>query len=50
MINKEVITANAASAGAIGACLAELEPILTFLVIVTALAINIKTLLKRKEK
>lgn len=50
MINKEVVTANAASAGAVGACLAELEPILTGLILLTALAINIKTLLKRKEK
>ena len=49
MINREVITANAASAGAVGACLAELEPVLTGLILITALAINIKTLLKRKK-
>ena len=49
MINREVITANAASAGAVGACLDEQEPILTALILITAIAINIKTLLKRKK-
>ena len=49
MINKEVAVANGASMGAIGACFAELEPVLTGLLILTALAINIKTLLKRKK-
>lgn len=49
-MNKEVIFANVTSAGAVGACLAEVEPVLTVLLILTALAINIKTLLKRKEK
>lgn len=49
-MKNEVIVANLTSAGAVGACIAQIEPILTLLVILTALAVNIKTLFKRKEK
>lgn len=49
-MKQELIVANVASAGAVTACVAELEPILTVLVVLTALIINVKTLFKRKEK
>ena len=49
-MNKELIVANAASAGALGTCLAQVEMGLAIIVLITALYINIRAILTQDKR
>jgi len=49
-MNKELIIANTASAGALGTCLAHVEMGLAIIVLITALYINVRAILTRDKR